>query len=887
MERITVVQSYFVYWAGIKSEVVRDGSQKLWNGRKTTEKDGGTFAEQENGRMGPTEPTRPQNSRTRGYDSLETVIRQEIKNLATLTTLGNELWTNQTVSERNKMATSGSPHFTTSGSATYSNAALGTTDEASVISTKDPMSTSLSTASSSSGEEATETLHATTLLPNITDQNVTNPLTLLHFLTSFTHVKDIKMESKEREKLQDSDWPTVAQTKYATFNPQSTTSSTPLNNHSFHLVNRLRTSTHNPIEMIQDHTNSVKFRTQTSSFQPWGTSLTQTQNSHIKSLRYKQTSSPKYFLSTQIPTSKPLPPSVTGIHGILLFSATSPPKLFSKYKTLSHNSTLHSASTPQTSALPQTISTLIPEPPNHRLQPNTSVGDVNKSQPEPSQSGPRQTSPPYAECQTTDFFRTLPQPQPVSIQNPPPTTTSNQTLRFLQIKQPESDSLHESMSSSPKSWFQSTLHTGSPLAHSFEWKKTEPPQTPPSLTHLQFTIRYGPILATNQGKDVTTHDPQAKIKSISPIFAISSTTEPMFSGSTPQSALHSSSSTLTSTRPTLKPTFFTYSRFSSGKSQPKTTPALSVPPSPFPISVPPHVHPVKPSSTHSVASSNSSSPFVSITPVPLSNPPSSPSTFSKMITASTFPSSPSLISTASIPPTPPLVPTTSSYSLGSSYSIVSSVTPSFSGSPLSTSPHLGPSPAPLRSLYNSLLPSPSPVPSQKLTKGESLKIQKHLVPSDPEPNLTPPTQRTVLHQIPDPHPKLDPNIKLNRGRELKPNHPNTDTKQKHPSNPSGTPDKEGKYPDIIPRHSAWELGMLLGCSAGLGMVLVVVIRYMYRQACGKRTGVTLNDREREYERGERGLIHVQECGDLVRVRRIRENSFVLLAEYDILASPGD
>lgn len=81
--------------------------------------------------------------------------------------------------------------------------------------------------------------------------------------------------------------------------------------------------------------------------------------------------------------------------------------------------------------------------------------------------------------------------------------------------------------------------------------------------------------------------------------------------------------------------------------------------------------------------------------------------------------------------------------------------------------------------------------------------------------------------------------------------------------------------------------MLLGCSAGLGMVLVVGVRYMYRQACGKRTGVTLNDREREYERGERGLIHVQECGDLVRVRRIRDNSFVLLAEYDILAAPGD
>lgn len=71
------------------------------------------------------------------------------------------------------------------------------------------------------------------------------------------------------------------------------------------------------------------------------------------------------------------------------------------------------------------------------------------------------------------------------------------------------------------------------------------------------------------------------------------------------------------------------------------------------------------------------------------------------------------------------------------------------------------------------------------------------------------------------------------------------------------------------------------------MVLVVGLRYMYRQACGKRTVVTLNSREREYPRGERGLIHVQECGDLVRVRRIRDNSFVFLAEYDILASPGD
>lgn len=80
--------------------------------------------------------------------------------------------------------------------------------------------------------------------------------------------------------------------------------------------------------------------------------------------------------------------------------------------------------------------------------------------------------------------------------------------------------------------------------------------------------------------------------------------------------------------------------------------------------------------------------------------------------------------------------------------------------------------------------------------------------------------------------------------------------------------------------------MLLGCSAGLGMALVVGVRYVYRKACGRRTDVTLNDREREYGRGERGLIQVEECGDLVRVRKIRENSFVLLTEYDILAPPG-
>lgn len=46
---ITVVQSYFVYWADIESAVVHDGSHRFWSGSKTTRVDGGStpFALQE------------------------------------------------------------------------------------------------------------------------------------------------------------------------------------------------------------------------------------------------------------------------------------------------------------------------------------------------------------------------------------------------------------------------------------------------------------------------------------------------------------------------------------------------------------------------------------------------------------------------------------------------------------------------------------------------------------------------------------------------------------------------------------------------------------------------------------------------------------------------
>ncbi|XP_059891866.1 mucin-2-like [Gadus macrocephalus] len=131
-------------------------------------------------------------------------------------------------------------------------------------------------------------------------------------------------------------------------------------------------------------------------------------------------------------------------------------------------------------------------------------------------------------------------------------------------------------------------------------------------------------------------------------------------------------------------------------------------------------------------------------------------------------------------------------------------------------------------------------------------------------NITTPSQTNITTPSPEslPDPDLDP-----RPDPLKPK-------------PSA-PEREGKTPSTKPGNRSWELGMLLGSWAGLGLALVVAVRCVYQHWCGKQTELRLNTREREYERGERGLIHVQECGDLLRVRRIRENSFVLLAEYDV------
>ncbi|TWW62999.1 hypothetical protein D4764_03G0000070 [Takifugu flavidus] len=270
--------------------------------------------------------------------------------------------------------------------------------------------------------------------------------------------------------------------------------------------------------------------------------------------------------------------------------------------------------------------------------------------------------------------------------------------------------------------------------------------------------------------------------------------------------------------------------------------------------------------------------------------PSSPT--SQYITSSSF----WTVSPATISPTPSSSGTNDSFISSASSATASTSTPVFSVDSISTtslvmssgstSPHPAPSQVHRRSLSQPFTSTYSSVSSQQLPKDQGLLIQIPTAPSESHQKLSIPSPTMMVHPNPEPYPNFDPHLKANINK-IEPNPPNTDTKTEHPTNAARTPGRDGKYPDTIPRHTSWELGMLLGCSAGLGMVLVVGLRYMYSQVCGKRTVVTLNNREREYPRGERGLIHVQECGDLVRVRRIRDNSFVFLAEYDILASPED
>ncbi|XP_042566469.1 reelin domain-containing protein 1 [Clupea harengus] len=120
----------------------------------------------------------------------------------------------------------------------------------------------------------------------------------------------------------------------------------------------------------------------------------------------------------------------------------------------------------------------------------------------------------------------------------------------------------------------------------------------------------------------------------------------------------------------------------------------------------------------------------------------------------------------------------------------------------------------------------------------------------------------------------------------------------HPSQTAPPPPPGISRPpatDGTPRHMASELGVLLGCSAGLGVLLTLGLRCLHRRCCRKRSEVCLSERSRRWE-GECGVVQVQEygCGggggggELVQVRRIRQNSLLLLqTEYNLITPPGN
>uniref|UniRef100_A0A8B9KR77 Reelin domain-containing protein n=1 Tax=Astyanax mexicanus TaxID=7994 RepID=A0A8B9KR77_ASTMX len=115
--------------------------------------------------------------------------------------------------------------------------------------------------------------------------------------------------------------------------------------------------------------------------------------------------------------------------------------------------------------------------------------------------------------------------------------------------------------------------------------------------------------------------------------------------------------------------------------------------------------------------------------------------------------------------------------------------------------------------------------------------------------------------------------------------PSESSPPQRPREQPRAPDEKGVKPDLVPSHKASELDLLLllGLSAGLGMAVAVGLRYLQRKHCRKRTAMSLGDQSH----GNSGVIRVQECGDLVQVRRIRENSFLLLqAEYNLITTPG-
>ncbi|CAG5929438.1 unnamed protein product [Menidia menidia] len=815
---ITVVQSYFVYWAGIESTVVRDGSRRSWRGSNTT-----------------------------AVDELSTIQSVQEEKVTVLPgSLENETHT--------------TPAF------------FSVVSEGIAIDPVPPTKEPLSFTSTVSSTDIRRMVATTTVFPNIAVKNSTNNHSLLNSLFPSIPPNDGEVEGREVEEK--------SQEPQLNSNPEKRNTTTasvttiPMISNSFHVTNTLRSTDHNPKGSAREPKTPAKFKTQSNLGEPQWTILYESQvhttkakiGPHLKKYSSKPPNLPAF-------TSKaPLHSHSNSSQNSHLPSKVSFPML----QNPSTNPILWDSSS---NTEPFRASTLSQD----NIQSDNTV-----RQPKSRTSGGKSTTEKTHSHQTTVSSPLQPHTRSI-IRQPSTGSTTTQTLpSFSQF-----DTAIQVSSTSPQSLYFDTL--------------SQSPVTPQSSPLSSQSMSY-PVFTLEEDLQSP-----AEINATSLVFGFASSVspKPSFSSSKkpdssslsmnsfqtsdvvhPSTATHlhqSAGSTLESMFPVLRSTLPIHSTYPSSKKQPKTAPAFSALPSPFPVSTP-HLSTTQSSLTSPLPFFLTSSTVLSSNYSNYSSPTqlssglksdSSPFSFNSSLclrSSNIFCSSSSTVSLAlSSPATsislafsptlpPPSFSSTSTstaptFTEHSTFPFISSI----------TSPNSGPSPSLHRSLHT---PLASLVPSKNITS-----VQTHIRPSNPDPDLNVPTQ-TVVH----PNPKPYPNLRVNYGQEFKSKIPNIDIKPKHPSD---LPKIEGKYPDIIPRHSTWELGILLGCSAALGMVLMVGVRYMYRQACGRRTEVTLNDREREYGRGERGLIHVQECGDLVRVRKIRENSFVLLTEYDVLASPGN
>ncbi|KAM7052716.1 reelin domain-containing protein 1 [Acridotheres tristis] len=90
---------------------------------------------------------------------------------------------------------------------------------------------------------------------------------------------------------------------------------------------------------------------------------------------------------------------------------------------------------------------------------------------------------------------------------------------------------------------------------------------------------------------------------------------------------------------------------------------------------------------------------------------------------------------------------------------------------------------------------------------------------------------------------------------------------------------EGEGPGRGPRLLAAQLGILLVCTAALGLALAAALRCVCAQHCHKRAEVSFSEPEPD-------VITVTENGEVMHFRKVRQNSFVLLQAHYNWVSPS-